>query len=87
MYGMSEGAEVYALASPLVDMPLVVTREYDGFNSEIGTTHSYAKAISLVKEHGLHNTASYYATIRILRDGVILETFDFPPYRSDYKGD
>lgn len=83
MYGPGETAKLYANAS----IPMVVQREYDGFKAEIGETSSYAEAIKWVREYGLHNTASYYATIRIIREGVVLEAYDFPPHSSDYKGD
>lgn len=85
MYGPGETAQVYMAANA---KPMVVEREYDGFKSVIGETHSYATAILWTKEYGLHNSATYYATIRIKRDDVTLETFDFPPgWASEYKGD
>ena len=86
MYGPGETAKVYMAAIP--QAPLVVQREYDGFKAEVGQTISYAQAISWVKEYGLHNTADYYATIRVIREGVTLETYDFPPgAHTAYKGD
>ena len=86
VYGPGETAQVYMSANAI--KPMVVEREYDGSKSVIGETFSYATAILWTKEYGLHNSASYYATIRIKRDDVTLETFDFPPgWTSGYKGD
>jgi hypothetical protein len=87
MYGLGQTAQVYVAANMAIK-PFVVQREYDGFKAEVGETLSYAQAIKWVKEYGLSNDADYYATIRIIRDGVVLETYDFPPgWTSPYKGD
>lgn len=65
-----------------------VEREYDGFKADVGETETYFEAIALVRQYGFYNTADYYAKIRVLHDGKLVDLYEFPPgAHTDYKGD